>query len=249
MRKPKILILDIETSMMLVGIFNPKTRYVPAKHLVRDWNIISAAWKWVGSNKFESISVSKGDLYNDLRVTKKLRSLLEKADIVVGHNIDGFDIPKIQWRMIKHKLPPLDNIATVDTLKVMGRRNFFSSYRSLDFLANQLVGDKKLANTWGLWVRLLKGDKTALPAMVKYNKKDIVIQEKIYKILLPYIKNHPNMNVLMDSDDLVCTNCGSSKVFKSGTRMTKTGTYQRYCCGSCGKYFRGKTRIKSYDGR
>lgn len=248
MRKPKILLLDIETSMMLMGAFSPKTDYIQHTHMIQDWNIICAAWKWLGEKEICAAAVPKTRLTDDRRVVVKLAKLIERADIIIGHNIDQFDIKKIKWRMLKHGLEPFDKPTTVDTLKV-AKREAFASYNKLDFLAKELGVGGKTSNTRGLWVRLLQGDASALSEMVKYNKNDIKIQEGVYKKLLPYITNHPNMNVILDRDILSCKNCGSKHIIRKGYRFTNTGKYRRWKCQSCGANFRGKKLIKSYDGR
>lgn len=250
MKKPKILILDIESSMLIKGGFSlaPTKTRTPIEHIIQDWVIISVAWKWKGSKKIEAIHVPKRDLHNDKRVVTKLKKLIDQADILIGHNIDAFDWKKLNTRCIFYKLGPLNKIATVDTLKV-ARREFKFTSDKLDYLATFLGVGSKLDNTRGLWIRIAKGDATAINEMVKYNKQDVKIQEKVYERMLPYITNHPNMNVITGSDELVCTNCGSDKVHRNGYRMTRAGRYVRYRCDSCGAHFRSKSILKSYDGR
>ena len=75
--------------------------------------------------------------------------------------------------------------------------------------------------------------------MKRYNLQDIVLTEKLYQALLPWIKTHP---IDLDNPE-GCKNCGSHKVQKRGFRDTNTYRYQRYQCGDCGSWMRGRTRI------
>lgn len=248
MKKSKILILDIETSMLLLGGFDLKPYWTSPDHVFEDFFIICAAWKWLGSKKIEAVSVKPGKLHDDKQVVKQLIKVINEADIVVGHNIDRFDIKKIKTRCLFHGLPVPQQVQTVDTLKV-ARREFLMTSNRLDYLGKYLGVGGKTDNTRGLWQRIARGDGSALKDMLKYNKNDVKIQEKVYLKLLGYVSNHPNMNVILESEKLVCTNCGSNKVKRNGYRATIAGKYLRYRCNDCGASFRGKSVVKRFDGR
>ena len=49
--------------------------------------------------------------------------------------------------------------------------------------------------------------------MRRYNMQDVTTQAEVYAALLPYIKNHPNMNVILRSETLVCRACGFGEDF------------------------------------
>lgn len=248
MKKPKILFLDIETSFMLAGIFQCRTKYVHHSAIVRDWNIICAAWKWQGKGKIHAASVTRKNVFDDRKVVEKLLKIIEEADIVVGHNIISFDLKKIKTRAIQHGFTKWTEPQTVDTLRV-ARKEFMFSSNALDYITKYLSEGKKLDTTRGLWHRIATGDSSALKEMVEYNKHDVAIQEKVYNRMLPFITNHPNLNVITESEQLVCTNCGSDKIHRNGHRTTKAGKYPRYRCDGCGASFRGKSMIKTFDGR
>ena len=198
--------------------------------------------------RFMPISVNKKDLTDDTRVVKKMIEVINKADIIVGHNVAAFDLKKINTRALKHRLTSFNPCQVVDTLKV-ARKEFLLHANSLDAIAKFLGVGRKQDTTRGLWQRIAMGDHTALKEMVEYNKNDVAIQEKVYEEMLPYITNHPNLNVIMESEDLICTNCGSDKVHRNGYRTTRAGKYARYRCQCCGAGFRAKKLIKTFDGR
>ena len=168
--------------------------------------------------------------------------------MVVGHNWDRFDKKKIQGRAAKHGLGPVLFPPSVDTLKV-AKKNFFLHYNKLDFVAKTLGVARKMQTSQGLWMRILLGDYTALTEMRKYNMQDIVVQAEVYAALLPYIDNHPNMNVILRSETLICRNCGSGRLHKHGEYVNNTSIYDRYKCQKCGSTTRDKKAKQVFNGR
>lgn len=248
MKKPKILFLDIETSYIQAGIFQCFTRFVPHSSIIKDWNIICGAWKWQGERKVHIASVGQRNIYDDKKVVEKLLKVIREADIVVGHNIISFDLKKIKTRALQHGITDWVQPQTVDTYRIAKNEFLFSS-NALDYITKYLDQGKKLDTTRGLWLRIAQGDSSALAEMKKYNIHDVKIQEKVYNKMLPFITNHPNMNVILGSEKIICTNCGSSKIHRNGYRATRTGRYPRYRCDSCGAGFRGKSVIQTFEGR
>ena len=89
----------------------------------------------------------------------------------------------------------------------------------------------------------MNGDKERLAEMLKYNKGDVVGLEQLYLKLRPYIKNHPNLGVLMDSN--VCPSCGSKNIKSSdATYFTSSNEFPVYRCGGChSPFIRSKSSI------
>jgi predicted RNA-binding Zn-ribbon protein involved in translation (DUF1610 family) len=232
---------DIETSLMKVGLFSLYgSKYISHDYILQDWNIICACWKFEGSSRVYSAAVTDDEKrfninsQDDYYVVKKLRDVLENVDILVAHNGDAFDLKKFNARLIYHRLAPLPNILTVDTLKQARKVAKFSSNR-LDYLGKHLGLKGKLDHESGLWQKALEGDKKSIKAMVKYNKRDVILLEDVYKVLLPYMKGHPN---IADIYSLNCPKCNSSDIIKHKTRKSASGLLRdQYQCKSCGGYF------------
>ena len=89
----------------------------------------------------------------------------------------------------------------------------------------------------------MNGNKEALGNMLNYNERDVVGLEQVYLKLRPYIKNHPNLGVLMD--DNVCPTCGSKNIKASNaTYFTSSNEFPVYRCGGCNSPFiRSKTSL------
>lgn len=239
MTTPKVLIWDIETSLSIVTTFQLKTDYISHDSIIQDWNILSAAWKWLNKPKVYAMSVSHRKVTDDKKLVVALRKVILEADIIVGHNSDKFDHKKLNTRLLFHGLQPLPSIRsllTVDTLKEARKHFSFTSNR-LDYIAKYLGVGEKLPHGNGLWMKVLMGDKQALVDMVKYNKHDVYpLQEGVYKKLLPYI-DHPNVGGIFNDGRPHCRNCGSEKMHIRGNSITRTGLRnKRFQCQDCGHY-------------
>lgn len=68
------------------------------------------------------------------------------------------------------------------------------------------------------------------------------ILEKVYLKLRPWIKNHPNINVMEDKE--VCPYCGGKHLtLIEGSYNTQHYKYPVYKCEDCGAVVRSKERI------
>ncbi len=172
---------------------------------------------------------------NDKELVKELWELLNEAEIVIAHNGDQFDIKKLNMRFVAHKLPPPSPYKTIDTLKI-ARRYFNFSSNKLDELARQLKLGRKVIHTGkDLWFKCMSGDLKAWKLMKKYNKWDVILLEKLYLRLRPFMTMHPHY-----VGHKVCHVCGSPRVIKRGFDRLVGSRKQRYQCQSCGAWWREK---------
>ncbi len=145
-------------------------------------------------------------------------------------------------------LPPVP-YSQVDLLNV-ARQQFKFPSNKLDYVAQALgLGSKTSHTGFDLWVRCMAGEDKAWSLMRKYNKQDVVLTEKLYDKLLPWIKSHPSVPLHDGNRNDACTNCGSEDLKRDGYAMTNVGKYQRYQCRDCGKYLRSGKRIDGVDVR
>jgi len=246
----KILVWDIETSQMLVPVFSLwGNDSIQPDNILQEWFIISAAWKWLGHKKVSAVSLLddsarfKNDHLDDYHVVATMHEVLSEADVILGHNIDRFDWPKLNTRFIKHGLPPLPKKQHIDTLKIAKKEFKFSSNR-LDYIAKFLGIGRKIETAKGLWLAALMGDKKAIRQMVTYNKGDVELTEKVYLALRPYSRSNVNLSAFTKGDH-ACPKCTSTEVHKRGYAYTGAGKYQRYQCTNCGGWSRGKDNLLS----
>ena len=157
----------------------------------------------------------------------------------MAHNGDAFDMKKLKGRILYHRLSPLTNISTIDTLK-LSRANFNHNSHKLDYLTKYL-GFKGKIETGGLklWLDIEKGSKQALRKMIRYCKNDVTELEAFFLEILPHCERLPvNLSLIINNDKDGCPNCGNKSIQKWGYKYTPAGRYQRYKCNHCGHVYK-----------
>lgn len=241
----RVLLFDIETT--------PNIGYIWGKYeqdvieYVKEWHILSFAYKWLGEKTVHSVSLpdfpdykkNKGD---DELLVRELWYLFDEADVIVAHNGDQFDIKKAHARFSAHKLGPTSPFKSVDTKKV-AKRYFKYNSNKLDDLGNYLgLGRKIQTGGFELWKGCMAGDMKSWATMVKYNKQDVVLLEKVYLELRPWMTNHPSIALIEEIKD-GCPNCGGNHLTRRGFSITRATKKQRLQCQGCGAWKVGKTLI------
>ena len=242
---PKILLFDIETAPNLVYTWGLFKQNIGINQIKRPWYTICWAAKWLFSDKILSDVLAPEDAENghDELIIRSIWDLLNEADIVVAHNLYGFDKKRVQAKFMEYKMPPPEPYQTIDTLTVAKSFDFTS--RKLDYLGGLLVGSKKIKTDFDLWRDCMEGDKTALRAMVTYCKQDVKLLEEVYLELRPWIKSHPNCGLYQKNDEMYCANCGSTEL-KQTTKPYRTdvNVYTTYRC-ECGALVRVRHTSKT----
>ena len=90
---------------------------------------------------------------------------------------------------------------------------------------------------FSLWREVLAGNMKSWKKMCAYNKQDVVLLEKVYLKLRPYMTNHPNINIDLETTTPLCPACGSKKLTRRGYAHTNSSKYARLQC-ECGKWSR-----------
>ncbi|MFI5405011.1 MAG: ribonuclease H-like domain-containing protein [Nitrososphaerales archaeon] len=256
MSQPKILLLDIETAPAIAYVWTIWETNIGINQIIKDGYVICWSAKWLGSKEVMSDSVhkyckpSEYDSIGEKKIALSIWKLLDQADIVVTHNGDSFDLKWLNGIFIKHGIPPLPAVRSIDTLKEARKVGRFISNK-LDFLVRKFkLGQKISTGGFELWDSCLVGQKLAWDRMLTYCKHDTRLLEKLYLTLKPYIKNHPNLALITHPNTKgvhTCPACGSDKVQKKGFFYTNTGKYQRFRCDACGKNARS-TKAESRTG-
>jgi DNA polymerase elongation subunit (family B) len=228
----KVLIYDLENT--------PNVSYTWGKYeqdviaFKQEWYMLSWSAKWLGGQQITKGLIDypnfKKDKRDDKALVTDLWKFFNEADVLIAHNGDRFDQKKSNARFIKHGLTPPSPYKTIDTLKI-ARRYFSFNSNKLDDLGEYLdVGRKVKTGGFDLWLGCMDGDEESWRLMKKYNKQDVLLLERIYQKLKPWIQNHPTDNF----ED--CPNCGSKNLIKQGIKLTRTGKKQQLRCLDCGAW-------------
>jgi hypothetical protein len=232
---PKICYYDLENSPSLGWYYD---RYKEGNIVAdeQDWFMLSFAWTWGDEKKVHCKALCDypgyaKDKTDDSHLVKDLWKIFDEADILIAHNGDRFDRRKSNSRFLGLGLPPPSPYKTIDTLKI-ARRQFMQGSNSLQSLGEFLgLGGKLPTTGWHTWRGCIDGDQKAWNALKRYNKRDVILGRAVYKKLLPWTHNHPDLRVW--SGKASCRNCGSHKLQMRGEERTLTTIKQRYQCQSC----------------
>lgn len=235
----KILLLDVETSPNSAYVWGLYDQNIGLNQMIDTSKVLCYCAKWHDEKEVMFDSIQKS---SHKKMLKGIHGLISAADVVVTYNGNKFDLPVLHKEFLLHSFGPPPPVKKVDLLRVV-RSNFRFASNKLDHVSQQLgLGKKTEHEGFELWLKCMAKDKAAWAKMEKYNIQDVVLLEKLYNRLLPWIQNHPNRNLWDDRG--VCPTCGETKLEKNGTRVTTTGTYQRYKCKCCGTWSQGTKLLK-----
>lgn len=241
----KICHLDLETSYIIGAVWGMWEQNVATT--IQDPYILGFGYAWNHVDKVTWVGMSdfpafyKKDSTNDKLVVKELHRIVTEADVIVAHNGKAFDVKKMNGRFLIHGFPPA-TFKVVDTKTVAKQFGFASN--KLDELGRLLLAERKVKHEGiEMWTRCMAKqiDEQAWKQMATYCKQDVVLLKKLYKLMLPWIQNHPNWNAYEDLPPS-CTNCGSAQIKKDGNAYTRTTIVQQYKCKRCGCVMRGESR-------
>lgn len=245
MRKPRILLLDIETSPTMAAVWRLWKENIGLEQINNDWFIMSYSAKWLKDSTvyYEDCR----DTLDDIQLLINLHKLLSEADIVVCHNVK-FDIPKIKARMVLNNILPPKPFKTYCTLEA-AKKNFNFTSNKLAYLSDKLSSTPKLSHSkypgFKLWSECLKGNMDAWDEMKEYNQVDVLALEDVYLKLKVWDDKHPNVDVYNDNIYSSCVSCNSPNVHEKDYSYTNTGLYKQYQCSDCGKWMRSRYTLNS----
>jgi hypothetical protein len=250
----KRLFLDIETCPN-VGFFWSAGYKVNISYeqILEERRIITAAFNWEGKNKIHDLAWDKNR--EDEQLVKDLTGEMNEADEIVAHYGDGFDIPWVRGRALKHGIV-VPNWKSVDT-KAWSSNYFFLNSNKLDYLAHYLGIGTKIRTEYDLWKDATKGNdrhsKAAVEKMRRYNKHDAHLLKPVHSKLSLYCPLHTHAGVQDGGERWSCQRCGSEHVGHIRVMVGRTGTtkHQMHCLDKdCGKYYMiPNIAYKAYLGR
>lgn len=249
---PRILFYDIETAPIAGYVWALWDQNVGVNQIQSDWYVLSWSAKWQHEKTVMYMDQRHArDIEDDKKILKALWVLLDTADIVVTQNGKKFDEKKVNARFAIHGFPPPSPYKHIDTKQIASKRFAFTS-NSLEYLSSKLCTKyKKLKHKkypgFELWSECMKGNQDAWETMEKYNQRDVLALEELYKKLIPW-DSSINFSVYYGDQELVCS-CGSRSFQRRGYDYTKVGKYQRYKCNDCGSWSRSRLNEFSEERR
>lgn len=233
----QILVIDIETRPNLAYVWGVWNQDIHPNQIIDEKDVICFAAKWIGEDEVHFYSV-----HHDGKSTMVAEAwkLLDQADAVIHYNGKKFDVPHLNLEFKRAGMGPTSPFRQIDLLNTV-KREFRFTHNKLDHVASKLgLGNKVEHEGFNLWLKCMAGNDEAWERMREYNINDVLLTEKLYYEILPWITNHPSYAAVQG--DRRCPNCGSEDLRSAKFQYTKTGRYPRWRCGNCGKYCRDTHR-------
>lgn len=243
--EPKILLFDVETAPMRAFVWRRWKQNISLDQTISEWFMICWSAKWLNSEEVFSGTLTSKEILeeNDYRIVKKLWDLINEADIVIAYNGKHADIKWMNTRFIIHNMPPTKPYFVVDPCDV-AKKSFGFSSNKLDALAGYFNIDHKIKTDFQLWKDCLDGREEALNYMEEYNKLDVIILEKVYLKMRPWIVGHPNLANIKSSSRPICSYCGSENLEELDNHYyTNVGKYNLYRCKDCNGLSRSRKSL------
>lgn len=236
MKPSKILIIDIEWRPTKAYVWQAWKQDITPDKIIEHGGLLCFAAKYLGDkDMFFHADWTDG---GHAMMLEEAHRLLSEADAVVTYNGDKYDIPKLLGEFALAGMPPPPPVTSIDVLRAVKKLGFFMN--RLGFIGPLFgLGGKVKHSGFEMWVDIEAGNKSAMKKMERYNKQDVRLLEKLYKKVLPYIKNHPHLGAGKHE----CGACRSNNTQKRGFRRTKHFLVQRIQCQDCGSWSEG-TRSK-----
>ena len=204
-------------------------------NIIKERAIICICYKWEDEKEVSSLTWDNNQ--DDKKMLEKFVKVANTADELAGHNGERFDLAWVRTRCLFHRIPMFPAYTIIDTLKIARGKFRFNSNR-LNYIADFLGLGQKIKTEYTLWKDIiLKKDKDAMDSMVKYCKKDVLLLEKVFKVIAPHTVAKTHYGVVFGQDRGSCPECGSDMLTKSKARVTASGLKKiQYICGVCHRY-------------
>jgi len=234
------LFYDIETSFCEGSFWRPGyNQTIHPNQILRQGQIICISWKWEHEDEIHHLDwgIKK---QCDKQLIKKFIQQLDKADEIIAHNGDKFDIRWLRARAAYHNLTMKPAYRSIDTYKLVKRYFQLPSYRLGEVAKYFGLKAKKDPGGLETWVDIIiNKNQEALNIMIDYCDGDIATLEAIYVKIRRYIKHNLHYAVKDGDDKFMCPECKMLPKWNK-TYTTAAGTIKHYmlCRNAlCGQYF------------
>ena len=247
-KHPKILVFDIETSLLMFVGFGLGEQVVRHHQLVAPHTrtrIICISY-CIDDGPIKTLKYDY-NTQDDTKVIEEFDKIVKTCDIVIGKNSQKFDIKKINAARFLNGIQPFPDWADVsDDLELQMRKYFGFSSQSLDYISKELGLGGKFKMEFEDWYHILlktvgEGRKR-FKKMCEYCPNDVFDTRLILILMMPYIKWKFNMSNFLG--EAACVHCGSTQIRPNGSRWSGKTHYKSFYCTQH-KGYAGKRPINS----
>lgn len=255
--EPKILLFDIETSMIQAYIWGLWNQNIGISSIIKDWYVICWSARWLGKEDMMHDSVhlhKKITTYsdNEAAVVTNLWKLLDEADVVVAYNGKKFDKKKMNAKFLEYGLLEPSPYKVIDPMLIV-KGNFALTSNKMDFVVRYVESNTEGKNSTNisLWHKCMADDEESLDYMLDYCDQDIEVLEKVYLAVRHWDKNSPNLALHYKDNKPRCNGCGSTDLveLENKTYNTTLSQFSVLRCNGCGKVLRDRKNKLSKEKR
>lgn len=237
----RIVLFDVESAPNTCYTWGLHNQFIAVNQIKNPQRVMSWAAKVYGEKEMHYADETQRGGHKAM--VKKLHSFLSDAHGIVSYNGVGFDNKMINAEFVKYGLSRLAPTKQIDLLKVV-KKNFRFPSNKLQYVSKALgIGQKVQHQGFDLWVGCMEGDPKCWKKLEEYNKGDVLLLERLYDKLQPWLSNGPSHSLM--SEARVCPECGSKHLQERGYRYTKTGKYKRLQCIPLGHW--SSERVSTVD--
>lgn len=242
----KRLYWDVEVSPNIGFFWQPGHKIsLSYDNIIKERAIICICYKWENEKKIHYLKWNSKQC--DKKMLQEFIKVANRADELVGHNADRFDLTWLRTRCLFHGIAVFPNYTTIDTLKFARAKFRFNSNR-LDYIGKFLGVGQKHETGFGLWRDIvLKNCPLSMAKMIKYCQQDVRLLQEIHAKLNQYLPAKTHYGVLNGGEKIDCPECGSDRLRKVRLYTTAAGVKKRQLqCNDCGKHHTIMSKITQH---
>lgn len=211
---------------------------------VTEWpRTICAAWNWYGDDRVHF--AAEWNKSGRAGLLSKTWEAMDRAHVIVGHNVTGFDVPKLRFDWAEAGFNPPRPTKHNDTLKI-ARREFGAESNTLDSLCRRF-GIVAKTDRYNVQMarNAVAGDREAQKQIKAYNCGDIAASVGLYDFMRPWDASHPHSLIGTKDDRPSCPNCWNADSLEpNGFALANLILYRLYRC-SCGANVKGSRHSRA----
>lgn len=222
--------LVIEGEFWSLGDYKRKLGRIPHTAVTQWPRTICASWRWVGEKRI-GFAAEWDD--GPEAFAQTMRDLLDEADIITGHYVNGADRKWLNSLFRDHHINWPSPYKVIDTLAI-ARRDLGDESMTLDALCQRFGIPTKSGKYDPVVARAAcEGDRKAQREITAYNKGDVEASTGLYFMTLPLAHGHPHVAPAKGMTELRCPRCSSRDVHRAGSWTPGTYIYERFRCDAC----------------
>lgn len=193
-------------------------------------------FKWDDSvNEHGVFDILRKD--RDKPLLKKLAPKLNEFDLLLGQNINDFDIKKLQWRFVVNEIPHKSNILSLDMLKE-SRKVFYPESHKLEYKSTIYGYGGKIPQDMKDCIAVAMGSKKEQRIRLKYNGRDNILTEKDILRELDYyklaVKFTNFLKLFLKYDEpTFCIQCAAARHRRFDVEKTMSKYKISFTCNNC----------------